>query len=222
MTELDSLLKQGFRTCQIDAFGCIKDAYENGKNSCYIQMCTGSGKTKTFMHSIKSLKWKNTIIVFPTLSLLDQFNKDYVQKDDSLKVDFICSKKELNKKDKSYDTELRVNHHNIVATTYASLEKVLENNMVWDAIIFDEAHHENTENCREIQAKHTDKLKFSLYLSATFKDGQTPNYSYTLSKAIEEGVCKDFEIYNFIGVKEDEKTTIEYLVEVARKTENKK
>jgi len=194
-----SSLLEGLRNCQIEALKTIENCYNNGKNSCYIEMCTGSGKTITFMKSIKLCNFKKTIIVFPTLSLLDQFNKDYVQKDDSLKVDFVCSQTDLKGTGLFYSTDLRGNHHNIVATTYASLGKVLEKDVVWDAIIFDEAHHEKTENCKEIQAKYSDKIKFSLYFSATFKEGQTPDFSYTLFHAIRDNVCKDFDIYTYIA-----------------------
>jgi superfamily II DNA or RNA helicase len=211
---------------QEEALKVITECYGN-KPVTNVQICTGGGKTVVITEIIKRLNIENVVIVFPTLSLVSQFNKDYIEKGYLENVSFVCSKLDKSINDEfdyllKTETEIKKIKSGIICTTYSSLSKVLENVKNVDALIFDEAHHSESKNCNEIQEKYKSKIKNTINFSATLKDSQEPDFKYTLSDAIRDNVCKDFTVECFIDLKDKSKNLIERLISIGKITGNNK
>ena len=223
---------------QQDALNAVIERLQNDENRVLFSMCTGSGKTRVILKIPHEMDWERVVYVFPTLSLVDQFKTDYINEYNVQNVTFVCSVKESKSEDEvdihEYITDDKIlasklkSENYTVITTYASLDKVLKSieksKQKCDALIFDEAHHEKGEKCQETLEKHSECFEYQVLASATFDETEIDElcYSYNYSDAVDDGICRDFDIYVNLRKKGQEKDMIRDLQEIKRKTDNSK
>ena len=77
-THIDKFSASGthFRDYQLDCYNKLHTAHDQGETKCLCLMFCGTGKTRVFYTFI--LDFKFSIVVLPTLALVDQFISDYV------------------------------------------------------------------------------------------------------------------------------------------------
>jgi superfamily II DNA or RNA helicase len=222
---------------QQDAFDSVIEELQNGNNRVLFSMCTGSGKTRVILKIPGEMEWERVIYIFPTLSLVNQMKEDYIKEYKIHDVTFVCSLKEKNKDilvdtheyisdDKDLTNKLKSNNYTIV-TTYASLEKVLKcvkKNKQDCNLIFDEAHHESAENCQEILKNYSEQIDNQVLATATFDEKEQDDvcFNYSYSDAVDDGICRDFDIYVLLRKKGQEREMVNDLLEIQRKTGNSK
>ena len=224
-------------THQQEAFDCVIEELQNGNDRVLFSMCTGSGKTRVILKIPGEMEWERVVYIFPTLSLVNQMKEDYIKKCEISGVIFVCSLKEKNKDilvdtheyitdDKDLTNKLKSNNYTIV-TTYASLEKVLKcvkKNKQDCNLIFDEAHHESADNCQEILKNYSEQIDNQVLATATFDEKEQDEvcFNYSYSDAVDDGNCRDFDIYVNLRKKGQERDLVKDLQEIQRKTGNSK
>jgi superfamily II DNA or RNA helicase len=222
---------------QQEALDFVIEELQNGKDRVLFSMCTGSGKTRVILKIPHEMDWERVVYIFPTLSLVEQFKNDYIIKYNITNVKLICSLKESKSEievdtheyitdDKELYNKLKDNTYTLI-TTYASLEKVLKSikkNKQDCNLIFDEAHHETAKNCQEILETYSEHIENQVLATATFDDKEQDEicYNYPFSQAVDDGICRDFDIYVQLRKKGQERDMIKDLQEIKRKTGNSK
>lgn len=136
-----------------------KKAYESickvleTNDRCLVKMFCGTGKTLIVFRLMMELKHNLAVIVFPSISLITQFNEDYIRQTEYVMFNYItiCSKDELNNgmpyttDIKEVETFLKSDYKKIIMCTYQSMKVLsvaLHNTKVKvNMMIYDEAHH---------------------------------------------------------------------------------
>ena len=208
---------------------CQKEAVENSLKSlndndkCLLKLFCGAGKSRIIVELARCMNKKLSIIVFPSLALIDQFSRDYlggtcppglknhrrlnVDSDSGNNVTHTTSPADI----KAF---LGKNGSKIICVTYHSLDVLLDNldgNVIGIAL-FDEAH-----NCTSINKKHlvfeepyVSKFDKRVFLTATplNKNGIIMNdkedwgksqcgplvQNYTYLQGVRDGYLKTFDI----------------------------
>jgi predicted helicase len=158
------------RAHQKDAVKCINSSLRTN-NKCLVKMFCGTGKTRIVFYLMINEHRNLTVIVFPSIALITQFNIDYVNNDEwseftnSYNYMSICSCNELNdmdlQNDIKYTTDskrikrfLNKRPNKIVSVTYKSLENLVNcithTNVTINLLIYDEAHHTIGSNIQQI------------------------------------------------------------------------
>ena len=156
---------------------CINEINKHFKidNIGLIKMFCGSGKSFIIYHCLLKYGDNLSVVVVPSISLITQFNRDYLL--DKSKKEYndkyfekeyelltICSKNEIDKqiqKELCFTTDediildfLEKEENKIVLVTYQSLKTlfnvVRENEIEIDLICFDEAHHILGDSMKEL------------------------------------------------------------------------
>ena len=145
------------------------------KKKCLINQWCGTGKTRTFTVRTFVRQDKLTVIVFPSLGLINQYNNDYIaSKQEPFKSEFkkykklsFCSEDESamvdNDKTVTYTTDeqtlskflkKKTKKPAIVTVTYQSFEKfvnvIINETITINRLIYDEAHHAVGEKIQSI------------------------------------------------------------------------
>jgi len=144
-----------------------------------LQLPTGFGKSHIICETMKS--YESSVIVFPTLTLLDSFEKKHLS-DFKGKLLFICTDMKETDEDKyngrltirgeeSKKELLSLEGKSVVLTTYKSFPFVLENVEELDVVYFDEAHHRgvksNLTHVEQSIDKYRHKINMIVNMSAT-------------------------------------------------------
>lgn len=168
-----------------------KEAYsnwmKNGEVGIFLSS-TGSGKSMAAMYCIQE-KNVNTLIVVPTIALMNQWKEELVKNLDKTEIgqfgDGVINKRPIS-----------------VAVINSIRERDLS---YFEMIILDEIHkYGSIENIKPIM---NNKFKYKLGLTATLKrsDGQHELlekligkviYEYNTAEAVEDGILSKFEIIN--------------------------
>ena len=152
-------------------------------NKALIKMFCGSGKSFIIYHCLLEYTNNLSVIVVPSISLITQFNKDYLLNDikqeynkkyfnKNFKLLSVCSKNELNNninittnEDDIYNF-LLIDEPKIILITYQSLELLVniikENEFEIDLLCFDEAHHILGNNIKNLLF---DEDEYDIYFS---------------------------------------------------------
>lgn len=155
-------------------------------------MFCGTGKTRIAFCEMLSENF--TVIVFPSIALITQFNKDYIKNEKwrellaNKNIMSICSRDEIKDDDIEYTIDnaivtrfLKKHKQKIISVTYQSLKTLYESIVAIkqkiDLIIFDEAHHIVGSNIQELifgkDEKSDNLLNYTnknLFITATPKD----------------------------------------------------
>jgi len=194
------------------------DSWEKESFSGIISATTGSGKTFVAISAIERLldKDKNikTVILVPTIALLDQWKKAVQENIKNISIGLLGSK---------YSDKLKDNNIMIYVANSAlkhlktQIDELTEGNEIF--LIADECHRYGSANFSTL-LKY--KYNYNLGLSATpkresdygFEDYLTPYigniiYSYNYNDAIKDDVISPFEVINY-GIKLAGKEKDEY------------
>ena len=149
---------------------CIKAINNHKDKKCLINQWCGTGKTKTFTIKTFIDKVKLTVLVFPSLGLINQYNKDYILRNEFPFTEFnnynilsFCSEKENTFNefiDVKITTDIDIllnfllnNNNKIITVTYQSFDKFviccINNNIKIDGSVYDEAHNVLGENIQK-------------------------------------------------------------------------
>ena len=169
----------------------IEEAFEDS-DKCLVKMFCGSGKTRIVFYLMMTNEYTLSVIVFPSIALITQFNKDYIYNDEwkELTEEYnyisICSKNEL--KEHTYGIKYTTNpkyitkfiqrkEMKIIAVTYQSLELfvkcLLDTDCNVDQVVYDEAHHIIGDTIQKIVFENEDfvsRIKQTIFMTATPKN----------------------------------------------------
>ena len=150
---------------------CVEEKKQYDK--CLINCWCGTGKTRIFTYCIFEEKFDLSVIVFPSLGLINQYNLDYVNSQEfkdiwnDFKILSFCSEDDgkLNDKFKNKNikyttsgrtlkTFLKNENSKVITVTYQSFENfvdIIKNlNISIDYLIYDEAHHTVGSKIQEV------------------------------------------------------------------------
>ncbi len=160
---------------------CINDSilhFENN-NRGYIEMACGTGKTLTSYWIDKFSKNKITLILVPSLYLLSQFYKDWVNQSyvEQIKINYILVGSDADISDdikyksnglileldpprikKLIDKYKKENNKLVIISTYQSSDKLFDVTDCFDFAIFDEAHKTVGQVGKQFSLMMNDKL----------------------------------------------------------------
>lgn len=193
----------------------VRAEHAKGSRSIAFQMATGSGKTRVLLAIPGALRLARVVYVFPSLVLVQQFIAKDLGKEEYREAFphyAVCSSEADAFKGAAacvpFDARLCAGDQYAVVTTYASLQRVLEAAVTADCVLFDEAHHAGADGCKKTMEAFAGCV---VRASATLRAGEAPCYTYSLSEAICDNVCRDFNTYFFVRPKGDEKRLVEFL-----------
>jgi len=180
------------RKHQIDAINGINKAFEEN-DKCLAKLFCACGKSRIAFSKILDVDF--SVLVFPSIALVTQFNRDYLLNPkwedltDKYKIMSICSKDELkddlehnviyttdNDKISKFLEKQEKQEKQIITVTYQSLQTFItslkEVSVLVELMIFDEAHHIIGNKCQKIVfdkylSNYVDKM---LFLTATPKN----------------------------------------------------
>jgi superfamily II DNA or RNA helicase len=190
------------RLCQKEALAVVSSRYtEKSQGETNLSMCTGAGKTFVIVDVCHLPGVNRTILVFPSLLLIQQFYRDHKA---SFPHMFYCATE-----DTLHDVprisasfaELGFDSFTIL-TTYVSaplLLAALSDERRLDMLIADEAHHITAPVYSAAYATAAPFIGHTVHFSATLPDAKEPHYKYPLLKGIRDGVIRDFNIELFIS-----------------------
>jgi superfamily II DNA or RNA helicase/SAM-dependent methyltransferase len=192
--------------------------------------------------------YERSLIVFPSIGLITQFNRDYLLNYNYPNLSLsICSKDEIEETTIEVTTDegkifnfIKENHSFLICCTYQSLEtlvKVIKKSKCrFNMTIYDEAHRIVGS---KVQTLIFEDLKCisqkSLFFTATPKnengvymtsEPDHPStcgdviFKYTHREAVEDGICRDFEICVNLSMTLGEKNIFECIARNALSTDN--
>jgi superfamily II DNA or RNA helicase len=152
----------------------LQEVLEIQNSNILLELGTGVGKSRCAIEKIKQLDCKKILLVIPRLVLINNWKEEF----------------------KKWQAEHLLTQVKFV--TYVSLPKIANNQALYDAIIFDEAHH-ISERCR--LAIPYIKSKYNILLSATIKRTLKPElrrlfsnlyeYKVSLKEAVENDILPE-------------------------------
>ena len=180
-------------------------------NKCLVKMFCGTGKS-LLMRKCKIIEnQKLVVFVFPSLSLIKQFNDDYLNDYPSKNILKISSENESTTKSTQIIQFLCKTTNKIICVTYQSFETLLLNlgDTKINVCLFDEAHHAVGETYQKLIFEN-DICEKQIFFTATPKnvngiimyDRENINsgmcgklvYDYSYLRGINEGYLNPFEI----------------------------
>ena len=206
------------RLCQKEALATVSSRYtEKSQGETNLSMCTGAGKTFVIVDVCHLPGVNRTILVFPSLLLIQQFYRDhkasfphmfYFATEGTLKsgAHVIC-------RISASFAELGFDSFTIL-TTYVSaplLFSALSDERRLDMLIADEAHHITAPVYGAACATAAAFIGHTVHFSATLPDSKEPHYKYPLLKGIRDGVVRDFNIELFISKSGEETGLIQMI-----------
>jgi len=199
---------------QQEALDAINNSFEDN-DRCLLKMFCGTGKTRVILSLILEMKRNLSVVIFPSIALVQQFDRDYLQQFPDLlngyKTLKVCSLAEV-----GYTTDpdelqnfIEENHDElkIIAITYQSFSLLKDLSiMKADIMVFDEAHHvvgNEIQNLvfgsgiiadKTLFATATPKNDNGIEMTGENGDCGSLVYEYTHRQAVEDGICNDIEI----------------------------
>ena len=186
---------------QIDCLNSINNVL-SFSDKCHIQSYCGTGKSIIAFQ--KLFQFNFSVIVMPSLLLIDQFYYNYIKNPNYYGITkgysflCVCSLKSFNcSTDVEYIKKF-INDNNkiIIIITYMSLD-ILSNCTTHrkpEFVIFDEAHHITHNTIKIMENINVNKL---LFMSATIPnhlDLGKLAYNFSYNDALSSNICKDFDI----------------------------
>ena len=194
----------------------------NSNNKCIVKMFCGTGKTTIMLYYVLIENYKFSVFVFPSIALITQFNKDYLQNKDwniTANTMSICSKDEVSTtssiENSLFTTDsvkisqfLSNNDQKIICVTYDSYKtlfhNMIETNCYPGITTFDEAHHVVENKVRDFIFRDDFRGNRVFYTATprndygiSMEDGKDCGpyaFSYTHHCGVNDGYLNDFEI----------------------------
>jgi superfamily II DNA or RNA helicase len=183
---------------QIDCISSINKVLSRN-NKCYIENFCGSGKSIIAFH--KLFHYTYSVIVMPTLLLIDQFYFNYIKNstytDITTKYKFLCicstTSSHCTTNVHYINKFINGNQNIVILTTYLSFHLLFNTNKQPNFVVFDEAH-KVTDNINTLINK-LNKTKI-LFMSATIPNNHNFGllaYKFNFNDALSNNICKDFD-----------------------------
>ena len=175
-------------------------------------MFCGTGKSLLMRYCKSTKKQKLCVYVFPSLSLIEQFQADYLTDFPKDQILLISSDLEGTTNHTKIQTFLKKKRNKIICITYHSYETLLNNlgENIINICIYDEAHHAVGETYQKLIFEKYDYCEKQIFFTATPKNangivmydrsniesGMCGNlvYDYTYLTGLHEGYLNPFEI----------------------------
>lgn len=197
------------RKYQQQALSSAKKYYKKHSIGQLIMAC-GTGKTYTSYLIDQELKTSLTLILFPSLDILNQFHTVWSQENNSLKTAKINSKYDINKELNS--NFLTYKGKKVIFGTYQSINKIKllidTYDLKIDLLICDEAHRVAIGDYSKLFKKaHKIKSKKKMFMTATRKIVSSKYsmsnekyfgkvfFEYNFNQAIKEKYLSDYEVF---------------------------
>jgi superfamily II DNA or RNA helicase len=166
------------------------------KNRILVKMFCGTGKSLIMRYGKSFQNHSLCVYVFPSLSLINQFDNDYLQ-DVANPLKLIVSSDEghtTNEED--IQTFLQQRENKILCITYQSFELIKDVEI--PMCVLDEAHHVTSETYQPLFLENTNIQRMCLF-TATPKKSDTIDYGetvyeYSYLRGVAEGYLNPFEI----------------------------
>jgi superfamily II DNA or RNA helicase len=201
------------RVYQKEAIDAItEELITNGSNKCLVKMFCGTGKS-LIMRTCDVCQNVNLLVyVFPSLSLISQFAKEYLNDEHENNILKISSDDDGSSTTNSHDIVhfLSQPDNKIICITYQSFNTLIDNlgDTLIDVCVFDEAHHavgqtyqqyifkDNSHSSKQIFFTATPKNDngITMYEKDVISDCGKMVYDYTYYRGIIEGHLNPFEI----------------------------
>jgi superfamily II DNA or RNA helicase len=188
----------------------IKELSINSK--CLVKMFCGSGKSLIMKNVVAHFNMKLSVFVFPSLSLIEQFYDDYLDKSkDVLKISS-ADDESTTDVEKIRKFLLKKITNKVICITYQSFRRLLDNlldNKI-DICCFDEAHHAVGNTYQKLIFNDDELISKQIFFTATPKNGngivmhdksdQSKSmcgklvYDYSYYRGMNEGYLNPFDI----------------------------
>jgi superfamily II DNA or RNA helicase len=174
-------------------------------------MFCGTGKSLLMRYCKSTKKQKMCVYVFPSLSLIEQYNAEYLNDIPKTQVLIISSDLTGTTEDKTIQTFLKKKRDKIICITYQSYKTLLDNlgDTKINICVYDEAHHAVGETYQKLIFEN-ERCEKQIFFTATpknangivmydrtnIKSGMCGNlvYDYTYLTGVNEGYLNPFEI----------------------------
>jgi len=177
----------------------IDDAIYNElskENKCIVKAFCGTGKSNIMAYGKAFQNHNLKVYVFPSLSLIDQFNIDYLNNC----KDLLTISSESTTDPKTITTFMKKKSNKTICITYNSFH--LLNDYKINMCIFDEAHHAIGETYQELIFNNTNIEKCCFFTATPktangidmLKDCGKIVYDYPYLRGVAEGYLNPFEI----------------------------
>jgi superfamily II DNA or RNA helicase/ubiquinone/menaquinone biosynthesis C-methylase UbiE len=166
------------------------------ENKCIVKAFCGTGKSNIMAYGKAFQNHNLKVYVFPSLSLIDQFNIDYLNKC----KDVLPISSESTTDPKIINTFMKKKSNKIICITYNSFH--LLNDYKINMCVFDEAHHAIGETYQELIFNNTNIEKCCFFTATPktangidmLKDCGKVVYDYPYLRGVAEGYLNPFEI----------------------------
>ena len=164
----------------------IQSITESKSDKCLIKMFCGTGKTRIIFYLMMRDN-DLSVIIFPSIALISQFNKDYIQRNEwesltsKYKYLSICSVDELHFENIVYTTNMEdiiefieQKEQKIIAVTYQSfptfIDSITQTKTKINLLIYDEAHHVIGNTIQKLAFGNNIEVDKTLFFTATPKN----------------------------------------------------
>jgi superfamily II DNA or RNA helicase/SAM-dependent methyltransferase len=198
------------RDYQHEAIEGIRESLEEN-DRCLLKMWCGTGKTRVFFFYLLQEHLPLSVVVFPSLSLVHQFRKDYLEnpawKDrvEAFDVLVVCTDGTTDADTILDFVESDDERSKIIVVTYQSFHLLVDVEI--DLMVFDEAHHVVEDRVRDLVFSEDRAAAKMLFITATpekkngidMMDGDCGPmaYEFTYCDAVRAGVCNAFQVVPF-------------------------
>ena len=169
--------------------------YFETKNRILVKMFCGTGKSLIMRDGKAFQNHSLCVYVFPSLSLINQFDKDYLQ-DVQSPLLIVSSDEGHTTNEEDIQTFLKQRENKILCITYQSFELIKDIEI--PMCVLDEAHHVTSETYQPLFLENTNIQRMCLF-TATPKKSDTIDYGetvyeYSYLRGVAEGYLNPFEI----------------------------
>jgi len=210
-----------WRPYQRDADQSI-EVYFQTKNRGLVKMFCGTGKSLLMRYGKAFQNYSLIVYVFPSLSLINQFENDYLQDVAKPLKLIVSSDDEGTTNEEKIQTFLQQPENKILCITYQSFHLIKD--VPIPMCVLDEAHHVTSETYQPLFLENPNIQKMCLF-TATPKEVKGVDYGeiiyeYSYLRGVAEGYLNPFEIRVDLVGEDTNKTIYDSIARAYYTTEN--
>ncbi len=183
-------LSKPWRPYQREADEHISFTVENKR---LVKMFCGTGKSLLMRYGKAFQGHSLCVYVFPSLSLIEQFNTDYLEASSFTGIIMTISSEEEHTKEEDIHAFLQRSESKIICVTYQSFHLLKE--VTIPMCVVDEAHHVSSETYFPLFLENPNIQKACFFTATPKKvDYGSIAYKYSYLRGVAEGYLNPFEI----------------------------